>query len=108
MPIFYSYTKSLPFWAKRLNEIPSNFRLTASRGGMRDELITKYNLPEAVVVHNKEEADKLGLPVDDNDYHAYNQTGQSFALIVHGVQPKGTSYSKALSENRKKSLVKNN
>ena len=41
--LFYSYTKSLKFWVSRLEEkfdgysIPSNFSLTASRGGKHDE-----------------------------------------------------------------------
>src|SRR5690606_2833233 len=47
--LFYAYTKSLPFWVALMGEVDSlpNFVLTASRGGMRDDLIDKYGLREA-------------------------------------------------------------
>ena len=86
--VFYAYTKSLPYWVDLLDEIPSNLRLTASRGGRWDYLIGAFNLPEAVVVESEEHAESLGLEVDYDDSHAYHNKGD-FALVVHGSQPKG-------------------
>jgi len=95
--VFYCYTKSLPFWVRRINDIPANFRLTASFGGMRDDLIAQYNLPYAKVVFSEKEANLLGLPIDNDDSHAYNG-GSSFALLLHGPQPQKSEASKALQE----------
>ena len=86
--LFYAYTKALPFWVKRLEAIPKNFRLTASYGGTHDHLIAEYNLRSAKVVAPIEEANQLGLEIDHDDSHAYGD-GPSFALLVHGIQPKG-------------------
>lgn len=98
--LFYAYTKSLPFIINRPN-IP-NFVLTASKGGMKDSLIEQYNLRQAVVVHNQAEADSLGLEVDHDDSHAADPSkrNQSFALIVHGLQPAGSTWGKAVKANR--------
>ncbi len=95
--VFYAYTKSLPFWVKRLSDIPANFVLTASYGGYKDELIAKYNLRYAKVVFSNYEAKKLKLPIDHDDSHAY-KPGNSFALLVHGVQPKGSKARKAMDK----------
>lgn len=92
--IFYAYTKSLPYWTARLGSIPSNLILTASRGGRKDSLIDQYGLREARVVFSVEEAESLGLEIDHNDSHAYNN-GPSFALLIHGTQPKGSKAGKA-------------
>jgi hypothetical protein len=92
--IFYAYTKSLPYWVSRLDDIPSNFILTASRGGRKDEMIQEYGLREAVVVFSVEEAEKLGLEIDHDDSHAYTN-GPSFALLIHGTQPKGSKAASA-------------
>jgi hypothetical protein len=86
---FYAYTKSLPFWVARLAEIPLNLLLTASRGGMHDQLIAEHGLREAVVVYSVEEAAACGLAIDHDDSHAYSPGG-SFALLIHGVQPAGS------------------
>lgn len=95
--IFYAYTKALPFWIKRLGQIPDNFILTASYGGHRDDLIGKYNLRSALVIDEPIErkarkiAKNLGLPIDHDDSIAalpkFRNT--SFALLLHGIQPKG-------------------
>ena len=92
--LFYGYTKALPFWVKRLNSIPANFRLTASVGGTHDHLIEQYRLRSATVVSSLDEAVALGLPVDHDDSHAYG-TGGDFALLVHGQQPAGSPMAKA-------------
>lgn len=94
--LFYAYTKSLNFWQNRVNDIPNNFRLTASEGGKNDNLITKLGLKFATVVFSEDEAKKLKLEIDHDDTHAYNGD-KSFALILHGVQPGGTPAAKALS-----------
>lgn len=94
--VFYAYTKSLPFWVKRLGDIPANFVLTASYGGYKDSLIAEHNLRFAKVVFSNYEARQLKLPVDHDDFHAY-KPGRSFALLVHGIQPKGSKAGKAIS-----------
>jgi len=93
--LFYGYTKSLPFWVKRLSEIPSNFRLVASKGGHRDDLIEKHGLRFAKVVYNRGEARKDKLSIDHDDTHA--ATGKdNFALLIHGIQPKGSEAAAAV------------
>ena len=103
--VFYAYTKSLPFWIKRLNEIPPNFKLTASRGGKADDLIEKYGLKEARVVKSHEEAEALGLEVDEDDSHAW-ASDDSFALLIHGTQDPGSEYAKAVSALRRMNKAK--
>ena len=88
---FYSYTKSLPFWVNRLSSISignfPNMELIASRGGKKDKLIDEYGLKEAIVVYSEKEARDKGLEIDYTDYLAcYGK--ESFALLIHGVQPK--------------------
>jgi len=88
---FYAYTKSLPFWVNRLDSINvgnfPNMELIASRGGTKDKLIDKHQLKEAVVVYSEKEADDKGLEIDYTDYLAcYGK--ESFALLIHGTQPK--------------------
>jgi hypothetical protein len=99
--LFYAYTKALPFWIARLNEIPENFKLNASRGGKHDNLIKEYNLKEAVVVFSEEQAEELGLEIDHDDTHAYKQE-KSFALLIHGAQPKGSEAMKAITTLKQK------
>jgi hypothetical protein len=98
--LFYAYTKSLPFWimnSDKLNSLP-NFVLTASKGGMKDNLIEQYNLRQAVVVASKSEARKLGLQIDHDDSHAADPSKRntSFALLIHGLQPSGSRWGKAV------------
>ncbi len=97
--LFYAYTKSLRYWVDRrgngvdtFNVIPDNFILTASRGGREDHLIDQHNLRESVVVYSEAEADKLGYEIDHDDSHAADPTkrNDSFALLIHGIQPKGS------------------
>lgn len=97
---FYAYTKSLPFWIKRLGNIPDNLVLTASRGGKKDNLIDEYKLVEARVVYSKAEAKKLKLKIDHSDELAYQKgkKRKSFGLLIHGSQPSGSDSSKAISK----------
>jgi len=98
--LLYAYTKSLPFWVARLADIPSNFILTASFGGKFDDMIEAHNLRYAKVVYTEEQAAALGLEIDHDDSHAYT-AGPSFALLLHGTQPKGTDANLALRKLRK-------
>ena len=88
---FYSYTKSLPFWVNRLSSINignyPNLELIASRGGTKDKLIDEYKLREAIVVYSEKEAKERNLEIDTTDYLACYEK-KSFALLIHGVQPK--------------------
>lgn len=97
--LFYAYTKSLLFWLRRKEVIPPNFVLTASYGGKLDGEIEDKNLRFAKVVFSEDEAADANLIIDHTDEHAANPTTatQSFALLIHGIQPKGGDASKAIS-----------
>mgnify|MGYP001184500297 CR=1 FL=1 len=98
--LFYAYTKSIVFWirAMKKNLIPDNLVLTASRGGRLDNLIDEYNLREAVVVFSEKEAEEKNLIIDHDDSHAARPSlkDDSFALLIHGTQPKGSEAANAL------------
>lgn len=99
---FYAYSKNLPMILDYgLNMLPFNFHLTASKGGKFDHLIDEGFFPRySVVVKNDAEAESLGLEVDHDDSHCYKQDSP-FALLVHGNQPAGTIWRKAISERKK-------
>ncbi len=96
--LFYAYTKSLAYWLRMRNEIPSNLVLTASRGGKHDDFIIPHRLREAVVVFSERQADDKFLVIDEDDSHAAvpEWREDSFALLIHGTQPKGTEAAEAL------------
>ena len=98
--LFYAYTKSLVFWIRAMESrgIPSNLVMTASRGGRRDDLITNHQLRESVVVFSEKEAEEKNLVIDYDDSHAARPdlSGDSFALLIHGVQRKGSEAANAL------------
>ena len=96
--IFYAYTKSIGYWINQLGNIPSNFKLNASYGGKQDNLIEQYNLKYAKVVFSVEQAGNL--KIDHDDTSAYMRD-ESFCLLIHNTQPKGSEASKALSKLRK-------
>lgn len=99
---FYSYTKAVPLYLKAADRvgIPSNFMFTMSRGGTHDHLIEENKLKEAIVVNSKEEADKLGLKIDETDYLAAYGT-DSFALQLHSQGPKGSEQARLFSAKQK-------
>ena len=99
--LFYAYTKSLIMWRNMRLVVPENFVLTASRGGRHDELIDAEDLKCAEVVFSEEEAAEKGLEIDHDDSHAA-YGNDSFALLIHGTQPKGSEASQALQKLRKK------
>jgi hypothetical protein len=77
--------------------IRNNFLLTASIGGKYDNLIPQLGLRSAKVVFAENEAGKL--PIDHDDSHAATKGG-NFALLLHGIQPKGSDAATALKELR--------
>ena len=111
--IFYSYTKSLHLWTlfPKCTDgtragIPPNLILTASRGGHFDSKIEENAFKWAEVVFSEQEAIDKGLEIDENDEHAAFGK-ESFALLLHGVHPKGSEASKALSEIKKAKILAN-
>ena len=74
--------------------LPTNLKLTASWDKSNSKLIQYYKLKFAKVVFNEEEARILNLEIDHDDTHAYIGD-KSFALLIHGTQPKGTMAAKA-------------
>ncbi len=97
--IFYAYTKSLPFWKWAADNgiLPDNFILTASYGGWKDSMIATEGFKSALVVMSEDEAKLLGLDIDHDDSLAVSN-GKSFALLLHGVQPKGSKAADALKK----------
>ena len=94
--MFYGYTKSIEWLIKEMPNFPPNLKITASRGGVQDNWIDAHDLPEAVVVYSEAEAAELDLPIDSDDSYAANPDYRgSFALVIHGTQPKGSEAGKA-------------
>tara|TARA_B100000242_G_scaffold169126_2_gene121023 strand:+ start:539 stop:1270 length:732 start_codon:yes stop_codon:yes gene_type:complete len=105
--IFYCYSKSLLFFPSN-RSIPNNFYMTASYGGKYDYLIDRgYFKRFSKVVFSEDEATKLGLSIDKDDSHCYEDKGKNgFALLLHGMQEKNTPSAEALKLiKRKKKLV---
>jgi len=103
---FYCYSKSLKFFLEVL--LPNNFYMVASYGGLHDDLIDKgYFKRFSKVVFSEEEATKLGLSIDKDDSHCYEDKGKDgFGLLLHGLQEKGSASAEALKLiKRKKKLV---
>jgi len=93
--IFYAYTKSIQYWQALKDVIPSNFKLTASYGGRDDAKIVTNNLKSNSVVFSEKEAKDKNLRIDHNDRLAWKQD-KSFAVLLHGTQPKGSKASQAI------------
>jgi hypothetical protein len=110
--LFYAYTKSIKYWTEHMEnngfpiDIPDNFILTASRGGRLDHMISEHNLRESVVVFSEEQAENLGLDIDHDDSHAADPSikNRSFALLIHGTQPKGSEAADAVKVLKKKKV----
>jgi len=86
--LFWAFTKSVQFWVNRLDLIPDNLLMQASRGGRQDHLIEEYGLKSATVFRTIEEAKQSGLPIDVNDEYACTNRG-SFALVDNFGPDKG-------------------
>jgi hypothetical protein len=91
---FYAYTKSIPYMVNS-TPLPANFVINASRGGRMDSLIDDHNLKAAEVVFSLQEADAKGLEIDHDERHAI-ASKKSFALLIHGTQPKGSEAAAAI------------
>lgn len=99
--LIYCYTKSIKYLkyanmiSPRCGKIRENFLVTGSLGGKCDDEIDKIGIRSVDIVFSEEEAKEKSLKIDNDDSHAAT-SGGSFALLIHGVQPKGTKASKAL------------
>lgn len=99
---FYFYTKMISFWIKYKDLIGDGYKPgtvpniipTASYGGNQDNLIESARLRSARVLYYKHEAKPLGLKFDHTDKKA-QRFGPDFALIIHGINPKGSEAAKA-------------
>jgi len=100
---FYCYSKSLNFFLEVL--LPNNFYMVASYGSRFDYLIDQgYFTKYSKVVFSEEEAKKLNLEIDKDDSLCFGN--KPFALLLHGLQEKGSKASEALKEiKRNKKLV---
>jgi hypothetical protein len=85
--IFYAYTKSIHHWEK-VGALPPNLQFTGSDGGRFDAKLGDRK--RSVVVFHPDEADALDLEIDHDDTHAAIGS-ESFALLIHGTQPKGSA-----------------
>ena len=105
--LFYAYTKSLVYWVRSRDSIPFNLVLTASYGGRNDDMIEEYGLRSAKVVYSEAQAERMGLEIDHDDSHACDpaRANQDFALLIHGVQPKGSLAANALKILKKGDLA---
>jgi hypothetical protein len=99
--LFYAYTVSLPYWISKKNSIPRNFKLIASWDESNKDVIEDEGLRYARVVSGEEEARELGLRLDVDDMLAWG-TDESFALPLHGSQPKGSEAAETRKQQRKK------
>ena len=92
--LFYAYTKSLRYWLTARPQLRTlqNFVLTASEGGRDDDLIRRHRLRYSRVVYSTYAARKARLPLDFDDSHAADprRKTQSFSLLIHGTQPRGS------------------
>ena len=101
---FYAYTKAIDFWGSCNAKIPDNLNLTGSYGGTHDGLLrSNPHIKTATVVYHPDEAKELGLKIDHDDSLAKYGT-ESFALLLHGVQPAKSEASKAQSRMRREGI----
>ena len=100
---FYCYSKSLDFFLEVL--LPNNFYMVASYGGRYDHLIDLGYFPKySKVVFSEDEAKKLNLKIDKDDSLCFGN--KPFALLLHGMQEKGSKAGEALKLiNRNKKLA---
>ena len=100
---FYCYSKSLNLFLEVL--LPNNFYMVASYGGRYDHLIDTGYFPKySKVVFSEDEAKRLGLKIDKDDSLCFKN--KPFALLLHGMQEKGSKAGEALKLiNRNKKLV---
>ena len=85
--------------------LPNNFYMVASYGGRYDYLIDTGYFPKfSKVVFSENEAKKLNLQIDKDDSLCFGN--KPFALLLHGMQEKGSKAGEALKLiKRNKKLV---
>ena len=99
---FYCYSKSLHIFQEfGLDNLPENFYLTASYGGVFDNMIDQGLFKRyAKVFKTEEDANAEGLEIDHDDSHCF--APNPFGLLVHNTQPKGSEWGKAIRLRRSK------
>ena len=75
--------------------------MTGSDGNL--QVGGKANIVGGIYAGNTQVIDANGLVIDHDDTSAYMQNN-SFALLLHGTQPKGSKAAKALSALRKEGI----
>jgi hypothetical protein len=102
----YFYTKSLHFLAKLdcdASDLPSNVSPVMSEGGLFDPMLPALKargFRSVRVFMDPQSAADAGMELDHKDnLAAYGS--ESFGLLVHGTQPKGSKAGKAVSAMRK-------
>ncbi len=88
--MFWAFTKSVAFWARKAGEIPKNLTMQASIGGKNDDQAKQLGFKFAQVFESKQDAEKSGLPIDTDDTLAMSGS-QSFALIDNYAKKPGKS-----------------
>ena len=87
--------------------LPNNFYMIASYGGRFDYLIDQgYFTKYSKVVFSEDEAKKLNLKIDKDDSLCFGN--KAFALLLHGMQEKGSKAGEALKlikRNKKLAIV---
>ena len=86
--------------------LPNNFYMVASYGSKYDHLIDKgYFTKYSKVVFSEDEAIRLGLKIDKDDSLCFGN--KPFALLLHGLQEKGSASAEALKliKRKKKQLL---
>ena len=90
---FYCYSKSLNFFLEVL--LPNNVYMVASYGSRFDHLIDQgYFTKYSKVVFSEDEAKKLNLEIDKDDSLCFGN--KPFALLLHGMQERGSEAGEAL------------
>jgi len=77
---FWAFTKSIPYWVKRMHAIPNNLVLIASYGGTHDGLIAEHGFKYCIVYPTTTMALASGLHIDTDDTLA-RKPSCNFALV---------------------------
>lgn len=87
--IIYGYTKRLDLLKTRWQKLPENMYLVLSLGGKHDHLASQISLPTVKVIDSKDKFDGPVFDIDElSEMHILNGGGD-FAIMIHGIQPKG-------------------
>tara|TARA_R100000781_G_C4070338_1_gene124244 strand:+ start:166 stop:969 length:804 start_codon:yes stop_codon:yes gene_type:complete len=105
---FYFYTKNIPAIIKNRNNIPSNLSITASLGGMFDAMVFEHKLKYSKVIFHPSDPGASERPTDHDDTLAMFgdifDASQSFNLLLHATQPKGSDASKAIQRLKRENI----